>query len=75
MLKEPKKKITVTDVKRYLPVSPPSFSPTLPSNIARYLKSQNFSNLSITEQNIIVDKYQTVYRNYYSVEEIVVYIY
>lgn len=61
------KKVTITELKRYLPLQPPSSGPKLPDKIIQYMASPKFSNMSIIEQRAIKNKYETVYRNYYAI--------
>jgi hypothetical protein len=61
------KKVTITELKRYLPLQPPSNGPKLPDKIIHYMASPKFSNMSIVEQRAIKNKYEVAYRNYYAI--------
>ena len=70
-----KKKLTLTELKRYLPMAPPEGGNTYPEPTLRYLASPAYNNLSVTEQTLIDDKYRTAYRNYYSLQQVKQHIY
>lgn len=52
----------------------PSFPQSLPLAPTTYLLSSRFSNLSLIEQKTTKQKYGKVYRNYFTVQEIVDYL-
>lgn len=72
--KIPKNKLTLTELKRFLPLQQPTCPPSLPPKILQYLFSPSFSNLSLSEQKNIENKYQIAYRHYYGIEDIVEYL-
>ena len=64
------KKITLTELQRYLPLFPPKDPFSYPERIKRYMLSPSFSNLSSSEQSSIEKNYKKVYRNYYKIETV-----
>ena len=64
-------KLTLTELKRYLPLKPPASGPDLPESIKRYLGSSSFNNFSLKEQSKIRESLKVAYKNFYSLEVIV----